>query len=634
MITRCMRRHKQTSRHADKPAGAGGSGTFQEASRNAMARVIVRAFVTEGSVRNPWANVSVLAPLVPLGMVSMVLLVRAVLAGERHGWLCFIVAGLGFGVLAVLRGYFPTGLLAAALLGVATWYAGRDLWSPEPPVEVAGRLLGAGLPGVERYTTLLLLLLSTLGTIAASVLAWRHRDPDWPEWPAGDPGAVRRLVALLVAGAVVTGGAWLGGAVWSGRTAAAVLADSEEHTTATGAPDPRPEPPRGPEDLDLVWRQGDDVRYGDQAALVPGTDLAVALGFEAGVGTEYGMFVLDATTGEERWHYRIRPVENTSPGGFMGVVAGTRTGTLLAVVSDVAILFDLDTGQIRGRFALPGMPGESRYRVLSDSALRNDRSAIQLSSGPVGYLTARGEGVATLLSVDLDTGAVRTVERAPGGECHYQVAGASTSDSPFVVRSGRDCARPAVLSMTPDRVAATFDLPAVEQAATTCTDPDCDGPAVSAADGLLVVGVGPELRAFGPDRPLWTKPVPARAQVTAVGRGGTGTPRRVVVETPARTTVLDGDTGAVRGPVDPLPGTGNGSEVTPDTGWYRVHRLDERSIELVRVDPDSLTVAARSEPVPCGRDLATDPPPLSAASGRLLVTCWPLVDEAATTVLG
>jgi hypothetical protein len=100
-------------------------------------------------------------------------------------------------------------------------------------------LLGENLPGIGRYTALLLLVLSTLGTIAASVLAWRHRDPEWAEWPTGDPGAVRRLVALLVAGAVLTGGAWLGGGIWAGRTADAVLADSEDHTTAAETPDPR-----------------------------------------------------------------------------------------------------------------------------------------------------------------------------------------------------------------------------------------------------------------------------------------------------------------------------------------------------------------------------------------------------------
>jgi hypothetical protein len=156
---------------------------------------------------------------------------------------------------------------------------------------------------------------------------------------------------------------------------------------------------------------------------------------------------------------------------------------------------------------------------------------------------------------------------------------------------------------------------------------------VSVADGRLVVDVGEELLAFDPDGPLWTSPVPAGAQATAVGRSD-GEPLRVVVETPTGTTVLDGDTGAVLGPLAPLPGTGNGARVTPDTGWYRVHRLDDRTIELVRVDLDSLTVVARSEPVPCGLDLATDPPPLGAASGRLLVTCWPLSGEATMTVLG
>ncbi|MBP2329336.1 hypothetical protein JOF56_009721 [Kibdelosporangium banguiense] len=107
----------------------------------------------------------------------------------------------------------------------------------------------------------------------------------------------------------------------------------------------------------------------------------------------------------------------------------------------------------------------------------------------------------------------------------------------------------------------------------------------------------------------------------------------MVVETPTGTTVLNGDTGAMLGPLAPLPGTGNGAEVTPDTGWYRVHRLDKRTIELVRVDLGALTVVTRSEPVPCGIDLATDPPLLSAASGRLLVTCW-AGNEATMTVLG
>src|SRR5262245_47595798 len=164
----------------------------------------------------------------------------------------------------------------------------------------------------------------------------------------------------------------------------------------------------------------------------------------------------------------------------MGVVVGVRTETLLAVVSNVAVLFELDTGQIRSRFALPHVPGDSRYRVLSDSPVAGDRSVIQLSSQPVGYLVARGEGVARLLSVDLDTGAVRVADQAPNGECHYQLAGPSTADSrrpgAFVVRSGRGCGRPMMLSMTRERVVATFDLPAVEQAATTCTEPDCDGP--------------------------------------------------------------------------------------------------------------------------------------------------------------
>ncbi|RSM77803.1 hypothetical protein DMH04_34350 [Kibdelosporangium aridum] len=367
-----------------------------------------------------------------------------------------------------------------------------------------------------------------------------------------------RLVALLVAGAVLTGVAWLGGGIWAGRTADAVLADSEDHTTAAEVPDPRPEPPRGPtQDLAPVWQQGDDVRYGDQAALVPGTDMVVMHGFEAGVGTDYGLFVLDAKTGGERWHYRIRPIMNTSPGGFMGVVVNARTETLLAVVSNVAVLFDLDTGQIRSRFSLPHVPGDSRYRVLSDSPVRNDRTVIQLSSQPVGYLTARGEGVATLLSVDLNTGEVRTADQAPNGECHYQLAGPSTTDSrdpddsAFLIRSGRGCGRPTVLSMTRERVVATFDLPTVEQAATTCTEPDCDGPVVSVADGRLVVDVGRELLAFDPDRPLWTSPVPAGAQVTAVGpsNGETDKPHRVVVETPTGTTVLNGDTGAMLGPL-------------------------------------------------------------------------------------
>ncbi|WP_459710363.1 hypothetical protein [Actinophytocola sp. KF-1] len=507
----------------------------------------------------------------------------------------------------------PWALPAAALLGVATWFAGRGLWSPAPPVDVADRLLGVNVPGVARYTTLLLLALSTLGAI---VLAWR-RVP-----------VPRRPVAALVAGAVLVGGAWLGGGVWAGRTAAAVLADSEDHTTAAEVPDPRPEPPRGPEgELAEVWRQGDDVRYGDQAALVPGTDLAVTLGFPAGVGSGYGLFVLDARTGEERWHYRIRSTENTSAGGFMGVVAGTRTGTLLAVVSNVAVLFDLGTGEVTNRFALPHVPGDARYRVLSDSPVRGDRAVIQLSGRPVGYLAAHGEGVAMLLSVDLTTGKVRTADRAPGGECHYQPAGLSTVDS-FVVRAGRGCGKPAVLSMAGERVVATFDLPAVEQAATTCTDPECDGPAVSAAAGRLVVDVGGELHAFARDRSLWTVSVPEGAQVTAVGES------RVVVETPTGTTVLNGDTGEVIGSLAPLPGTGDGSEVTPDTGWYRIHRLDDHTVEVVRLDPGSLTVAARSAPVPCGTNLATDPPPLSAASGRLLISCWPSPGEATTTVLG
>lgn len=589
------------------------------------------------------ANFGVLAPLVPLGVAAMVLLVGAARNGDGPGWWCVVVAAVGFGVLTAFRGHHPSGLLSAAMLGVATWYAGRDLWSPPPPVDVASRLLGENPSGVGRYTALLLLVLSTLVTIAASVLAWRHRDADWTDWHAREPGAVRRLAALLAAGAVLTGGAWVGGGLWAGHTAAAVLADTEDHTTAAEAPDPRQEPPRGPEqDLAVVWHQGDDVRYGDQAALVPGTDMMVALGFEAGVGTDYGLFVLDATTGEERWHYRIRSTENTSAGGFMGVVVGARTETLLAVVSSVAVLFDLDIGQVRSRFALPHLPGDSRYRVLSDSAARNDRSVIQLSGQSVGYLTARGEGAATLLSVDLDTGEVRTADQMPGGECHYQYAGPSTTDSrgpderAFLIRSGRGCERPVVLSMTRDRVMATFDLPAVDQAATTCTEPDCDGPVVSVADGRLVVDVGRELLAFDPDQPLWTSPVPARTQVTAVGpsRGTPEKPLRVVLETPTGTTVRDGDTGAMLGPLAPLPGTGDGAVVTQDTGWYRVHRLDDLTIELVRVDLDSLTAVTRSEPVPCGLDLATDPPPLSAASGRLMITCWPAGGEATMTVLG
>jgi hypothetical protein len=299
---------------------------------------------------------------------------------------------------------------------------------------------------------------------------------------------------------------------------------------------------------------------------------------------------------------------------------------MLAVVSDVAILFDLDTGAVRSRFALPAVPGEARYRVLSGSAVRGDHSVIQLSSGPVGYLAAHGEGVAQLLSVDLASGEVRTADRAPGGECHYQHAGASTEDEAFVVRSGRGCGPPAVLAMTRDRVAATFDLPAVEQEATTCTEPDCDGPAVSVADGRLVVNVGRELHAFAPDRPLWTAQVAAGARVTAVGPG-------VVVETPAGTTVLDGGTGDVLRSLAPLPGTGHGSAVTPETGWYRLDQLDDRTVELVRVDPGSLSVVARSEPVPCGTEPATPPPPVSAAGGRLLVNCW-VGAEATMTVLG
>jgi hypothetical protein len=605
-----------------------------------MARTTVPTFVTERSVSNPRPY---LAALVPLGAVAMVLLLGAAWDGDRDGWLCAVVAAIGFWVLAVFRGRHPSGLLAAVLLGVATWYAGRDLWSPVPPVDVTSRLLGEDIPGVGRYTALLLLVLSTLGAIAASVLAWRDRDPGWTVWPTDEPGAVRRFVALLVAGAVLTGGAWLGGGIWAGRAAEAVLADSEDHTTAAEAPDPRPEPPRGPEqDLAPVWHQGDDVRYVDRAALVPGTDTMVALGFEAGVGTDYGLFVVDARTGDERWHYRIRSTENTSAGGFMGAVVGQRTETLLAVVSNVAILFDLDTGQVRKRFALPHVPGDSRYRVLSDSPLRNDRAVIQLTSQPVGYLNARGDGVAALLSVDLDTGEVRTADRGPNGECYYQLAGPSTTDSrgrddgAFVVRSGRGCERPKVLSMTRERVLATFDLPAVEQAATTCAEPDCDGPPVSVADRRLVVNVGRELLAFDPDRPLWTSPVPARAQVTAVGPtdGETDRPLRVVVETPARTTVLNGDTGADLGPLTALPGNANGAEVTPDTGWYRVHRLDNRTIELVRIDLESLTAVTRGEPVPCGPDYQSDLPTLSAASGRLLVTCWPLTGEATMTVLG
>lgn len=601
-----------------------------------VAWVVVSVVVAEGSVRGPWAFFGVFAPLVPLGVAAMALLLVRV-AQDGDGWLGVVFAGLGFGVLAGFRGYHPTGLLSAVLLGVAAWYAGRGLWAPVPPVEVADRLLGENLPGVGRYTTLLLLVLSTLGTIAASVLAWRHRSDAWDKWPDGEPGVVRRSVALLVAGAVLTGVAWLGGGIWAGRTAGAVLAASEDHTTAAEAPDPRPEPPRGPtQDLAPLWQVGDDVRYGDQAALVPGTDMVVMHGFEAGVGTEYGLFVLDAKTGDERWHYRIQHIVNTSPGGFMGVVVNARTNTLLAVVSNVAVLFDLDTGQIRSRFPLPHVPGKSRYRVLSDSPVRNDRTVIQLSSQPVGYLTARGEGVAMLLSVDLNTGEVRTADQAPNGECHYQLAGPSTTDSSFLIRSGRECGRPVVLSMTRERVVATFDLPTVEQAATTCTsEPDCDGPVVSVAHGRLVVDAGRELLAFDRDRPLWTSPVPAGAQVTAIGPSDGDKPHRVVVETPTGTTVLNGDTGAVLGPLDPLPGTGNGAEVTPDTGWYRFHRLDEETIELLRVDLGSLTVVTRSEPVQCGVDLyrGTDPPPLSAASGRLLVTCW-AGSEATMTVLG
>ncbi|HEX6352442.1 hypothetical protein [Actinophytocola sp.] len=593
--------------------------------------MIVSSIVAEGRVRNPWANFGVLAPLVPLGGVAMALLAVAAHGGE-YGWLGVVFAALGFAVLPALRGLLPSWPLSAALLGVAAWYAGSGLWSPQPPFDVADRLLGENLPGIGRYTAFLSLVLSTVGMIAASVLAYRHRDEDWTELPTREPAAVRRWVALLAAGAVLTGGAWLGGAIWAGRAAAAVVAETEDRTTAAEAPDPRSEPPRGPEkDLALLWSQGDDVRYGDQAALVPGTDTAVALGFEAGVGTEYGLFVLDARTGEERWHYWIRDIVNTSPGGFMGVVVGMRTNTLLAVVSNVGILFDLDTGQVRNRFALPPVPGESTYRVLSDSPLRNDRSVIQLSSQPVGYLTARGEDVATLLSVDLDTGEVHTADQAPSGECHYQYAGQSTmDDGAFLVRSGRGCERSAVLSMTRERIAETFDLPAVEQEATTCSEQECDGPAVSVADGRLVVNVGRELLAFDADQPLWTSPVPEQTQATAVGDA----PLRVVVETPTDTTVLSGDTGAPLGPLAPLPGTGNGAEVTPDTGWYRVNRLDDQTIELVQVDLDSLTVVSRSEPVSCGLRLASDPPPLSAASGRLLITCWPLDGEFSMTVLG
>jgi hypothetical protein len=113
---------------------------------------------------------------------------------------------------------------------------------------------------------------------------------------------------------------------------------------------------------------------------------------------------------------------------------------------------------------------------------------IQLSSQPVGYLAARGDGVTRLLSVDLTTGEVRIAVRPPSSGCHYQLAGPSTSDSryrddgSFLVWSGRGCGRPMVLSMTRERILATFDLPAVEQAATACTKPDCDGPTVSVAE--------------------------------------------------------------------------------------------------------------------------------------------------------
>ena len=591
--------------------------------------------MTEEPARNPLAYFVVLTPLLPLGAVALALLVaRVEQEGGSDAWLGLVFAGLGFLAIAMVRGQHPSGLVAAVLLAVATWFAGRGLWSPEPPVDVADRLLRMNLPGTGRYTLLLLLVLSTLGAIAASVLAWRHRKAGWDEWRTGEPGAVRGLVVLLVAGAVLAGGAWLGGGIWAGGTAAAVLADSEDRTTAAAAPDPRPEAPRGPEhDLAQVWQQGSDLRYGDQAALVPGTDLAVLLGFEGGMGIDYGLFVLDAKTGDERWHYRIRSTENTSPGDLMGVVVGTGTGTLLAVVNEVGVLFDLDTGEVRSRFALPPVPGEARYRVLSDSPVRGNRSAIQLSDQPVGYLAAHGEGEVSLLSVDLNTGETRTVDQAPSGECGYQYAGPSTpdgrGDGAFVVRSGRECGRPTVLSMTRERVDATFDLPAVEQESTTCVEPDCDGPAVTAAGGRLVVNTGRELHAFDRNRHLWTAQVRAGAQATAVGPGG------VVVETQESTTVLDGETGAVRRALDPLPGTGNGSEVTPDTGWYRIHRRDDRTIELVRVDLDSLTVVTRSEPVPCGTDPAIDPPPpLSAASGRLLVTCWPRGGEYAMTMFG
>jgi hypothetical protein len=602
--------------------------------------MIVTTFVTEESVesvepvRKPWESFGVLAPLVPLGVAAMVLaLVRVVQENDAGSWLSIVFAGLGCWVITTSRGHHPWGLVSAVLLGVATWFAGRGLWSPEPPYDVADRLLGENLPGVLRYTTLLLLILSTLGLIAVGVYAWCRRDTDLVD----EPGAARRSVALLAVGAVLAGVAWLGGGLWAAGTADAVRADSEDHTTAAGLPDPRQEPPRGPEgDLAQVWQVGDDVRYGDQAALVPGTDLAVAFGFDAGVATDYGLFVLDARTGDERWHYRIRSTANTSAGGFMGAVVGTRTGTVLAVVSNVGILFDLDTGQVRSRFALPHVPGEPRYRVLSDSPVPSDRTAIQVSGQPVGYLAAHGEDVATLLSVDLNTGDVRTADRAPSGACHYQYAGPSTTDirgdGAFLVRSGRECGQPVVLSMTRERVAGTFDLPAVDQNATSCAEPDCDGPVVSAAAGRLVVDVGGELHAFDREGARWTTPVAPGAQVTAVGPSG-DQPHRVVVETPAGTTVLDGDTGATLGPLAALPGTGRGGEVTPETGWYRIHRLDDRTIELVRVDLGSLTAVTRSEPVSCGKDLAIDPPPLSAASGRLLVTCWP-VREATTTVLG
>lgn len=84
--------------------------------------------------------------------------------------------------------------------------------------------------------------------------------------------------------------------------------------------------------------------------------------------------------------------------------------------------------------------------------------------------------------------------------CHYQCAEVSTKDSQgaFLVRSGRACERSVVHSLTRDRAVATFGLPAVDQAATTCADPDCDGPVVSAVDGRLVVDVGGEVTPWTP----------------------------------------------------------------------------------------------------------------------------------------